>query len=101
MSQQIRLLKLTSGEEIIGKLVKSEDNHVILSSIRTLIMQPVGPGQVQIGMIPWMAGMQDGDVRIHRDRILGEPVSDVSKQLEDGYLQQTSGIQIATGSDIK
>ena len=110
MSQKIQSFKLTSGEEIIAKVVRVPGEasldlsvdvdlsvHYILADVRAIIMQPTGPGQMGIGMMPWMASVPDGEVKLHRDRIMGEPNGDLPKSLEDGYLQQTSGIQIASG----
>lgn len=92
------ILKLVSGEEVIGKIVEWKTDSVVLTSIRSLVMQPTGPGQMGIAMIPWMATDADGEHEIEDKDIMGRN-TEVPKQLEDGYLQQTSGIQIASAND--
>ena len=98
MSQEVRLYKLANGEEIVGRLIEEDDTHVVLTKVRSMAVQPVGPGQMQVAMIPWTVGTPDSNIRISRAHILGEPVEPLPKQLEDGYLQNTSGLQLASGT---
>lgn len=91
----IVLYKLVSGEEIIAKKVNEQTDYVILENVRTLMIQPTGNGQMGIALIPWLAGSPDGEVHIDRSKIIGRPVQGVHKNLEDAYLQQTTGIQLA------
>ncbi len=95
MSQKIVLFKLINGEELIGKVVEEDDNTYTLAKPRVMMVQPAGNGQMQVGMIPWLVGTPDGDCKVYKDKIAGEPAGDLPKQLEDGYLQQTSNIQLA------
>lgn len=102
MSQEVRLYKLNNGEEIVGRLVEENDEYVVLGKIRVMAMQPVGPGQMQVAMIPWTVGMPEGDIKVYRTTIAGEPNEALPKNLEDGYLQNTSGLQLASGGlDVK
>lgn len=95
----ILLMKLTSGEEVIGKLVEDLDDKLILSSVRVLIAHPGPNGQMAIGMIPWLTGAPENDVEVDKSSIIGKPRGDLPKQLEDGYLQQTSGLAFASAND--
>lgn len=98
---EIRLYKLANGEEIVGRFVSEDDESVVLTNIRAMAMQPVGPGQMQVAMIPWTVGTPDGTLKIYRKNIMGEPVDTLPKQLEDGYLQNTTGvIQESGGLDL-
>lgn len=92
------ILKLVSGEEIIAKIVEEMETTLVLESARSLLVQPTGPGQMGIAMLPWMATNPDGEVDIRLQDIMVRS-DDVPKQLEDGYLQQTSGIAIAAAND--
>ena len=94
----IRHLKLTTGEEIIGKEAKETTNAYYLESVRVLVVQQVTAGQAGVAMIPWMMGNADGIIRIPTNFVIGEP-EELPKNLEDGYLQQTSGITFASGQD--
>ena len=100
MSEPIRLFKLTSGDEIIGRQTDTDSEFYTLKSVRLIIMQPTGPGQIGLGMIPWMGGAPDEEIRVSKKNIMGWPVGGVPKQLEDNYLQQTSGLQLATALDL-
>lgn len=91
------IMKLVSGEEIIANIVEETDFTVTVESARSLMVQPTGPGQMGIAMLPWMATMPDDQLDIRTSDIMIRN-NDVPKQLEDGYLQQTSGIQIASGN---
>lgn len=95
---QIKLYKLATGEEIVGRFVEEEDEFVVLSKIRVMIMQPVGNVQVQIGMVPWTVGSPDGNIKVYRTTIVGEPISTLPKQLEDGYLANTSGLDLTSST---
>lgn len=91
----IKILKLTTGEELIGTVV-SEDNYAYRIKNPTIIQlqqHPSGKGQFGIGFIPFMAYC-DEDIMIKTDAIcaLGVP----SKALESEFIRATSGIEIAT-----
>lgn len=92
------IMKLVSGEEVIAKINGESEDEVLIESARSLIMQPTGPGQMGIGMIPWIATLPDDEISVRRRDIMHFN-DNVPKQLEDGYLQQTSGIQIASAND--
>jgi len=98
MTTKVVHLKLTNGEEIIGKAVDTakSETHLTLEKIRSLTIQATGQGQVGIGMIPFMVGNPDGAIKIPTKHILGEPVEDTPKAIEDAYLQQVSGLAFAT-----
>jgi hypothetical protein len=97
---EVFLAKLTSGEEIIGKIVKeTDDGKLIAKDVRVLMAHPGADGQMAVGMIPWMIGAPDSDIAISKSDIIGVPDGALPKQLEDSYLQQTSGIAFASASD--
>ena len=91
----IRLFKLVTGEEMIAKVVKEDNNRWNVESPRVLVAQPTGNGQMGIAMIPWIVGAPDCTTTLSEKDIVGTPISNLSKQLEDGYLSQTSGIALA------
>lgn len=95
----IRHLKLVSGEEIIGKEVDSIiTDKIRLESVRVLVMQPVGQGQMGVALIPWLVGDPDGKVDVPTIHVVGDPVNAPPKSIEDAYLQQTSGLTFAANS---
>ncbi len=98
MTTKVLHLKLINGEEIIGKSVDTfhSEESVTLEKVRSLTIQPIRQGEAGIGMIPFMVGNPDGEIKIRKDHILGEPKEDMPKNLEDAYLQQVSGLTFAT-----
>ena len=92
----IQLFKLVSGEEIIAKVVSENETTYLVSDVRTLVMQPTGPGQMGIALVPWVATMADQELPLKKTHVMVEN-KNVPKQLEDGYLQETTGIQLASG----
>lgn len=95
MSSNILLAKLQSGEEVIGRIKEETDTSYKLATVKLLMVQPDQSGQMSVGMIPWMLGAPDSDTWLEKSMISGR-AANVPKALEDGYLQQTSGIQFAT-----
>lgn len=100
MSREIKLYKLVTGEEIIGGLQSYEwekSDSVTLSKVRVMLMQPMGQGQMSIAMIPWMVGAPDSDIVIYKRNIAGEPHGSLPTQLVNGYLSNTSGLDLTSG----
>ena len=96
MSTEIRAFKLKTGEEIIGRSVSAED-PIILAKVRMYIITGADQtGQLQVNVLPYSAVAPDGNVALMDDHIAAE-ILDLPKEVEDGYLSSTSGIQIASG----
>ncbi len=88
-------LKLSSGEEIISRVVKRDETTIILDRPNMIGMVPAGPdGQVGIQLLPWIASNQDSkEVKVSLAHIVAEIVP--NDELEKGYLQRTSGIALS------
>ena len=120
---KIIAVKLSSGEEILGKVkstpgasaLSAEDafsgsagadyfnpstgfklpDIVTLSQVRVLHMQQGPNGQVGLGLMPWTVSNPDADVTINlRDAAMAVLLP--AAKLEDAYIQQTSSIQLAS-----
>lgn len=95
----VKHFKVIGGEEIIGTVVEGYEHfaeHLVLEKVRALMAQPMGQGQVGLGLVPYMMGNPDGKIKIPLDMIIGDPVEGLPKNLEDTYLQQVSGLTFAT-----
>ena len=95
-------LKLIGGEEILGTVDEEYgelEGFVILTNVRSLMAQSLGQGQVGLGMVPYMMGNPNATIKIPQDMVIGEPISDIVKELEDQYLQQVSGLTFATAGN--
>lgn len=92
----ITCFKLTTGEEIIANVVHRLEDYYLLAKPRVLIAQQTGPKELGIvAMVPWMFCDPDGKHKLYTQFIMGEPDQQLPKDLEDGYLKETSGIEIA------
>lgn len=88
-------LKLTSGEEIIGKYINDDDSTYLLNKPLMLAMSKQGAA-----MMPLMMTVNpEKDFRINKAAVLlyGETVKEVANQ----YVYQTTGIQpVGAGSIV-
>lgn len=107
----VRSFKLVSGEEIVGDVVSTKSGNQILTESSTtyaggvtsysvkrphvLQFQQMGPGQVGLAFVPWtLSNPAIDEIEIPTSAIL---VSfDPAPQVERQYLEQTSGIAIAS-----
>jgi hypothetical protein len=92
-------IKTTSNEEVVAKLVKDEEDFIIIGKPRALVMQQMRDGSVSLGMLPFMASANnpefttESDVKLYKKDIMAEVV-EVPESLATAYLQQVSGIQL-------
>jgi hypothetical protein len=85
---QVISLKLTSGEELIAKLVEETGNGYKLSKPLVLSMSPQG-----IGMIPFMFTVNpDKELLIKKESVIALQSTDT--QFADQYTQGTTGIAL-------
>lgn len=83
---EVVTIKLTSGEEIISKLVDNTDNHYKISKPLILHMTQEG-----LGMIPFLFTVNpDKDIKIYKNSVVVIEVTD--KEFADQYLHSTTGI---------
>jgi hypothetical protein len=92
MTNGVIALKLTSGEEVIGRVEYDDAQTLQLSKVRVVLIQPMANQQVGVGFMPFMACNPDGVIPLNKTCIVGEvhPNSDMEK----AYLQQTSSIKL-------
>lgn len=81
-------LKLTSGEEIIGRLVEENDNKIILSKPLSLTATQTG-----IGLAPFMFTIeQESKLKINQTSVI--TVTKTQKETASQYLENTTGITV-------
>lgn len=98
-------LKLITGEEIVAEVNhRLEINDKVISySVRRphiLSFQSVGPGQIGLAFVPWaLSNPEIDNVHIPAEAVIAEfiPADKVERQ----YIEQTSGISIASAGSIK
>lgn len=83
---EIKILKLSTGEEVLAKVEDVGDLYILTDS-RTLAYSPDG----KAGMIPLIQMAPDRPVRLYKSAIIAE-VHPIDADMERKYLSDTSGI---------
>ncbi len=85
---EVITLKLTSGEEIVAKLV--EDGPLYYKLSRPMV---IGMGQQGPGLMPYLFTVNpDKDVKIFKTTVVVAEATD--KQFADQFIQSTTGIKL-------
>ena len=76
----IKLLRLKSGEDIVGDIIGENSEYLIVKN--PAMLMPVGDGRggsVQIGLTPWMPFSSTKDFELPREWVLitTEPAQDI------------------------
>jgi hypothetical protein len=90
--KNIQLLRLTSGEEIIGNVADKDDSWRVEDAI---VMIPAGEGK--LGFMPWMPYTKSSEgVDIPKQHVMFvvEPIDDLKNQ----HQQATSSIDLSASS---
>ena len=94
MANDVKVLKLITGEEVIARVTKEENNLITLEKPMTLQMLPpnTSTGQVGFAMVPWMKAAKNEKITITIEHILVE--DEASEQTEKNYLQVVTGLSL-------
>jgi hypothetical protein len=105
--------KLTTGEEIIAKLVKvitatetvdtwdtddlSSCAKVVIEDVRQIVLQPMPGGKVSVEFMPWaIGGTADTTYQVNLEKH-ALSTYEARRQLHDAYVGETSRIQVVQG----
>ena len=89
---KISVLKLISGEEVVARETECVGGTAKYSKVMMMQMMQTQNG-VGVTMVPWIMSAPDAEVGIEPSFIVCKVYA--SKQVEDAYLQQTSGIDLS------
>ena len=86
---EVVTLKLTSGEEIVAKLVEDGPLHYKLKNPQVIGMGPTGPG-----LMPYLFTVSpDKEIKLQKSTVtVAEPTD---KQFADQFIESTTGIALA------
>ena len=94
MANDVKVLKLITGEEIIARVTEEKNNLISLE--KPMILQMLAPntstGQVGFALIPWMKAAKNEKVTISTEHIIAEDGG--SEQTEKNYLQLVTGLSL-------
>ena len=91
MNEEISLIKLISGEEIITKILDIADG--VATIVKPVVMRQGPEGNVI--MIPWLqVSSNDGEMKISVERFM-LPAQPLHKEVLDLYITSTTGIDVS------
>jgi hypothetical protein len=92
---EVCVLRLTTGEDVISKVVSTDENYTVLDTPMNLVFDPNTRG---CHLVPFAlyAGSEQISVKTEFVVFVTEP----RKDLKDTYVQSTSKIQIAPANAI-
>lgn len=97
MATNIRLYKLTSGEEILAEIKEDHSDHIIIGDSVTLIYRQQEQGKMSVGFAPHMPYAK-GDITLNKNTIAAssDPVDDLKNEYNRIF---GSGIVVAQAND--
>ena len=94
MANDVKVLKLITGEEVIARITEEKNNLISLE--KPMILQMLAPntstGQVGFALIPWMKAAKNEKVTISTEHIIAE--DEGSEQTQKNYLQLVTGLSL-------
>ena len=93
MVNDVKVLKLITGEEVIARITEEENNLIILKNPMTLqMLPPTSTGQVGFALVPWMKAAKNDNMTISIEHVL--VTDEASDQTEKNYLQVVTGLSL-------
>ena len=95
---EITMIKLVTGEVVMGKLKEETDETITLEKPMTLMLDPMQGG---VGMIPYDAiyTQEEKEEMIWNKSHVVHDMK-VHPQFEEAYIKQTSGIETAPAKEL-
>ena len=96
MANDVKVLKLITGEEVIARVTEEEKNYSLITLEKPMTLQMIPPttstGQVGFALVPWMKAAKNEKVTISTEHIIAE--DEASEQTEKNYLQVVTGLSL-------
>ena len=96
MANDVKVLKLITGEEVITRVTEEENNYSLITLEKPMTLQMIPPttstGQVGFAMVPWMKAAKNDKTTISIEHIL--VTDEASDQTEKNYLQVVTGLSL-------
>ena len=94
MANDVKVLKLITGEEVIARVIEEKNNLITLE--KPMILQMMAPdrttGQIPFALVPWMKAAKNERVTISTAHIIAE--DEGSEQTQKNYLQMVTGLSL-------
>jgi hypothetical protein len=94
MANDVKVLKLITGEEVIARVSEEHNDLLTLEKPMTLQMMPpnTSTGQVGFALVPWIKAAKNDKTTISIEHVL--VTDEASKQTETNYLQVITGLSL-------
>ena len=93
MANDVKVLKLINGEEIITRMEESSDGLLILEEPRVLQqMPPNAAGQMGIGLVPWSIAAKLDKVTLDNKHVM--VILEPKRDMENNYLSGITGLTL-------
>jgi len=96
MANDVKVLKLITGEEVIARVTEEENNYSLITLEKPMTLQMIPPttstGQMGFALVPWMKAAKNEKVTISTEHIIAE--DEASEQTEKNYLQVVTGLSL-------
>ena len=93
MANDVKVLKLITGEEVIARISTESSNLLILDKPMILQMMPANQqGQVGFAIVPWLMAGNSERITISTEHILAE--DDVKPEIGKNYLANVTGLSL-------
>ena len=94
MANDVKVLKLITGEEVIARVSEENSNLLTLEKPMTLQMMPpnTSTGQVGFALVPWIKAAKNDKTTISIEHVL--VTDEASDQTEKNYLQLITGLSL-------
>ena len=96
MANDVKVLKLITGEEVITRVTEEENNYSLITLEKPMTLQMIPPttstGQVGVALMPWMQAAKNEKVIISTEHIIAE--DEGSEQTQKNYLQLVTGLSL-------
>ena len=93
MANDVKVLKLVNGEEIITRMEESSDGLLILEEPRVLQqMPPNAAGQMGIGLVPWSIAAKLDKVTLDNKHVM--VILEPKRDMENNYLSGITGLTL-------
>lgn len=85
MSDEIKVLKLVSGEELVVEVTEQTENNISFKNpVAAVLQRSQQTGGAALGFMPWMHAA-DGPFTVGRDKIVC--IAKVGEEVKNGYNQ--------------
>ena len=94
MANDVKVLKLITGEEVIARVSKEHSDLLTLEKPMTLQMMPpnTSTGQVGFALVPWIKAAKNDKTTLSIEHVL--VTDEASDQTEKNYLQVITGLTL-------